>query len=145
MVPHHRRKSGHITCYLNRTYHVLLTILARHLHGGVAATFLNQRRGRGFGLKLAPVRFDPKSRDHWVIKHVFIDTVQTFFKFLKRLTRMRVEFGRNVDLGVKAVRPALRGKWTGQQTTQHNNHNSKYPRASRGVIPPLKVSGIHGS
>jgi hypothetical protein len=25
MVPHHRPKSGHITCYLNRTYHVLLT------------------------------------------------------------------------------------------------------------------------
>jgi len=26
MVPYHRPKSGHITCYLNRTYHVLLTI-----------------------------------------------------------------------------------------------------------------------
>ena len=25
MVPYHRPKSGHITCYLNRTYHVLLT------------------------------------------------------------------------------------------------------------------------
>jgi hypothetical protein len=25
MVPYHRSKSGHITCYLNRTYHVLLT------------------------------------------------------------------------------------------------------------------------
>src|ERR1700678_1116151 len=27
MVPYHRPKSGHITCYLNRTYHVLLTHL----------------------------------------------------------------------------------------------------------------------
>jgi hypothetical protein len=26
MVPYHRPKSGHITCYLNRTYHVLLTL-----------------------------------------------------------------------------------------------------------------------
>src|ERR1700678_271797 len=26
MVPYHRPKSGHITCYLNRTYHVLLTV-----------------------------------------------------------------------------------------------------------------------
>jgi hypothetical protein len=25
MVSYHRPKSGHITCYLNRTYHVLLT------------------------------------------------------------------------------------------------------------------------
>jgi len=25
LVPYHRPKSGHITCYLNRTYHVLLT------------------------------------------------------------------------------------------------------------------------
>jgi hypothetical protein len=25
MLPYHRPKSGHITCYLNRTYHVLLT------------------------------------------------------------------------------------------------------------------------
>src|SRR5580692_131627 len=25
MVSYHRLKSGHITCYLNRTYHVLLT------------------------------------------------------------------------------------------------------------------------
>jgi len=25
MVPYHSPKSGHITCYLNRTYHVLLT------------------------------------------------------------------------------------------------------------------------
>jgi len=25
MVPYHRPKSGHITCYLNPTYHVLLT------------------------------------------------------------------------------------------------------------------------
>jgi hypothetical protein len=28
MVPYHRPKSGHITCYLNRTYHVLLTASA---------------------------------------------------------------------------------------------------------------------
>jgi hypothetical protein len=28
MVPYHRPKSGHITCYLNRTYHVLLTLLS---------------------------------------------------------------------------------------------------------------------
>src|ERR1700684_3960283 len=28
MVPYHRPKSGHITCYLNRTYHVLLTCRA---------------------------------------------------------------------------------------------------------------------
>ena len=26
MLPYHRPKSGHITCYLNRTYHVLLTV-----------------------------------------------------------------------------------------------------------------------
>jgi hypothetical protein len=26
MLPYHRPKSGHITCYLNRTYHVLLTL-----------------------------------------------------------------------------------------------------------------------
>jgi hypothetical protein len=25
MVSYHRPKNGHITCYLNRTYHVLLT------------------------------------------------------------------------------------------------------------------------
>jgi IS5 family transposase len=35
MVPHHRPKSGHITCYLNRTYHVLLTrlLLVGYLYG----------------------------------------------------------------------------------------------------------------
>ena len=31
MVPYHRPKSGHITCYLNRTYHVLLTSRTRAL------------------------------------------------------------------------------------------------------------------
>jgi hypothetical protein len=34
MVPYHRPKSGHITCYLNRTYHVLLTLaelMAEHI------------------------------------------------------------------------------------------------------------------
>src|ERR1700677_2345649 len=31
MVPYHGPKSGHITCYLNRTYHVLLTPYFPHL------------------------------------------------------------------------------------------------------------------
>jgi|HubBroStandDraft_1064217.scaffolds.fasta_scaffold46681_3 hypothetical protein len=31
MVPYHRPKSGHITCYLNRTHHVLLTALGYDL------------------------------------------------------------------------------------------------------------------
>jgi hypothetical protein len=35
LAHHNRPKSGHITCYLNRTYHVLLTIqiilLDRHI------------------------------------------------------------------------------------------------------------------
>jgi hypothetical protein len=31
MVLYHRPKSGQITCYLNRTYHVLLTDPTQHL------------------------------------------------------------------------------------------------------------------
>jgi hypothetical protein len=34
MVPYHRPKSGHITCYLNRTYHVLLTYILKWLDTG---------------------------------------------------------------------------------------------------------------
>ena len=34
MVPYHRPKSGHITCYLNRTYHVLLTAIDKKLDSG---------------------------------------------------------------------------------------------------------------
>jgi hypothetical protein len=31
MVSYHRPKSGHITCYLNRTYHVLLTSILQDI------------------------------------------------------------------------------------------------------------------
>jgi hypothetical protein len=31
MVSYHRPKSGHITCYLNRTYHVLPTPAQAHV------------------------------------------------------------------------------------------------------------------
>jgi hypothetical protein len=33
MVSYHRPKSGHITCYLNRTYHVLLTRVPAAIDG----------------------------------------------------------------------------------------------------------------
>jgi len=36
MVSYHRPKSGHITCYLNRTYHVLLTLMK--IHGSAIST-----------------------------------------------------------------------------------------------------------
>jgi hypothetical protein len=39
MVPYHRPKSGHITCYLNRTYHVLLTVLLRNLDTGTRVPY----------------------------------------------------------------------------------------------------------
>src|SRR6202167_1207519 len=46
MVPYHRPKSGHITCYLNRTYHVLLTSFAGGVDtaGGAAVSFLFLRK-----------------------------------------------------------------------------------------------------
>jgi hypothetical protein len=37
MVPYHRPKSGHITCYLNRTHHVLLT--PAHRRGSALQAF----------------------------------------------------------------------------------------------------------
>jgi hypothetical protein len=43
MVSYHRPKSGHITCYLNRTYHVLLTILFARLDPPAFPRYANSR------------------------------------------------------------------------------------------------------
>src|SRR5580704_11369729 len=43
MVSYHRPKSGHITCYLNRTYHVLLTRRDVWLAGWFWAVLPSQR------------------------------------------------------------------------------------------------------
>jgi hypothetical protein len=40
MVSYHRPKSGHITCYLNRTYHVLLTTFKNQLGEDEAKCYL---------------------------------------------------------------------------------------------------------
>jgi hypothetical protein len=39
MVSYHRPKSGHITCYLNRTYHVLLTLAILAVDSGNVLTY----------------------------------------------------------------------------------------------------------
>jgi hypothetical protein len=51
MVPYHRPKSGHITCYLNRTYHVLLTVQLNAACLGVQLVLPCPVRGGQIGLR----------------------------------------------------------------------------------------------
>jgi hypothetical protein len=50
MVSYHRPKSGHITCYLNRTYHVLLTRVGFEVDTRGRRTYRSaQKSGLGAG------------------------------------------------------------------------------------------------